>query len=288
MATADSEQTRQWVEAARSGDDVAFEALLRQFQDAVVAVVLTRLGPGSDMEDVAQEAFIQAFTNLSQLREADKFGPWICKIAKNRCLQHRRSHGKCSDLPADVEAKRKPQRGELSERVMAKVQKMPLRLRSPLMLFYINGYSTKEVSDLLEVPYGTVRRRLHEARQLLRGHMEKTMEDAIKRKAPKPEFTKKVHKSFIVAKTRKYMTTMSSDKPGYTKQKAKKDALEILDLFEKGQYEFKGTEDHEVEGRKLKIYLYKFKLSDGDNWNWASNEPFEQTMLKLAKAVRKK
>ena len=75
---------------------------------------------------------------------------------------------------------------------MAAVANLQERLREPLTLYYIDGYTTDEVADLLQLPPGTVRRRLHEARNQLREHVERTMGDEIKRSAPAPDFAQTV------------------------------------------------------------------------------------------------
>ncbi len=71
---------------------------------------------------------------------------------------------------------------------MAAVQQLPQRLREPVALFYIDGYTADEVAGLMELPAGTVRRRLHEARNRLRDYMEKTVGDQIRQSAPSPSF----------------------------------------------------------------------------------------------------
>jgi len=192
MAIADGREIAAWVAAARQGDHAAFGCLVRQFQDAVAGVVLTRLGPGADVEDVTQEAFVAAYRNLGSLRQPQRFGAWICVIARNLALRWLRDRRPGLQLPADLEAPRGRKLPEIAERVMAAVASLPERLSEPLTLFYINGYTTGEVADMLKLPAGTVRRRLHEARNHLREHVEGAMERQIKRSAPGPDFTRDV------------------------------------------------------------------------------------------------
>jgi len=194
MAIAGREQIARWVEAARRGDRAAFGELVRQFQDAAAGVVVARVGPGPDVEDITQEAFVAAYRQLGELRAPAKFGAWICAIARNlalRWLRDRRGH-QAAELPAGLAAPPRREPPDLADRVMAAVRRLPDRLRESLTLFYIDGYSTPEVADLLEIPAGTVRRRLHEARNHLRQYMETTMEDEIKRSAPQPRFSEAV------------------------------------------------------------------------------------------------
>jgi len=289
MTVTDSDGIARWVEAARGGDHAAFEALVRQFQDAVVAVILTRLGPSPDVEDAAQEAFVDAFSHLSELRDPRKFGPWVCGIARNQARRQRRDRRHSVALPADLQSRPPEEPVDLADCVMEKVQRLPARLREPLVMFYINGYSTNEVAELLEVPHGTVRRRLHEARGRLRQYVEETMAKEIKRNAPKPGFAEKVRKSFEVFSGKDEQTgawlgvSMSSTDPGFTQQEAGKDHQEIMDLFAKGQYKFIGIKEHKDIGTRT--YLYRFRLSRGQDMCFGCNEPIEHIMKKLGRAA---
>jgi RNA polymerase sigma-70 factor (ECF subfamily) len=184
MTIGKGEQIAAWVQAAREGDRAAFGCLVRQFQDAVAGVVLARTGPGPDVEDITQDAFVAAWQQLDQLREPAGFGSWVCGIARNRALRWQRDRRTPVALPDNIAAPSADPPVDLADRVMAAVQALPERLREPLTLFYINGYSTEDVAGLLELPPGTVRRRLHEARHHLKEHMEGLMEDEIKKNAP--------------------------------------------------------------------------------------------------------
>lgn len=192
MAIADNEQIGAWVRSARRGDRAAFGRLVRQFQDAVAAVVLARLGPGPDVEDVCQEAFVAAYRQLTQLRDPARFGPWVCGTARNLALRWLRDRRLEAALPAALAARQQAHPSELADRVMAAVADLQERLREPLTLYYIDGYTTDEVANLLQLPPGTVRRRLHEARSRLRERVGRTMEDEIKRRAPAPDFAQTV------------------------------------------------------------------------------------------------
>ncbi len=192
MAIPGNQQIAAWVIAARDGDSAAFAELVHQFQDAVAGVVIARLGRAPDAEDIMQESFLVAYERLADLREPPGFGPWVCGIARNLTLRFLRDRRRRAEVPADMVA---PSVGPAAEEpgdVLEAVRRLPGRLGEPVTLFYINGYSTREVADLLNVPPGTVRRRLHEARKHLRTYMEKTMADEIRRSAPEPEFAEKV------------------------------------------------------------------------------------------------
>ncbi len=159
---------------------------------------------------------------------------------------------------------------------MEAVSRLPERLREPVTLFYINGYSSSEVAGLLDVPSGTVRRRLHEARDHLRRYLERDMADEIKRNAPQPEFAEKVRRGFTVFEEKGdkpdtgKTVQFSSDDPGFSQEQADEHWREIQALIEKGEFELSETLKEESG---ITIYLYRFVLSDGTRHCFGSNLP---------------
>ncbi len=283
MAIAKGEQIAAWVASARRGDAVAFERLVRQFQDAVAGVALARLGPGPDVEDVAQEAFLAAFRQLDEFGDPANFGPWVCGIARNLARQRLRDERPGATLSPDIEARGEPGTSDMATGVMEAVSRLPERLCEPVTLFYINGYSSSEVAALLEIPSGTVRRRLHEARDHLRHYLERSMADEIKRNAPQPEFAGKVRRQFTVFEdegdkpdTGK-IVTISSDDPGFSKGKADEQWREIQALIGKGQFELSETLKEESG---TTTYLYRFVLSDGARLCFGSDLPLTRNPFK--------
>jgi RNA polymerase sigma-70 factor, ECF subfamily len=175
------------VAAARTGDRAAFAALLDRHDRAVRAAARRLLGP-DEAEDVAQEAFLQAYLGLDRLRDPARFGAWLCAIAVNLArmrLRERRLHLPLGDYPHsdggwDTE--------EVSESVAAALEVLPRHERDAVVLSYVEGLSSPEVAALTGERPGTVRVRLHRARGRLRarlgaltpqGGKEKTMIEVI-------------------------------------------------------------------------------------------------------------
>src|SRR5207248_8031312 len=75
---------------ARQGDAAAFTALVDRYREAIYGLAFHELHDFEDARDVAQEAFIQAFLHLDQLRDPDRFGPWLRQVTVNRCRSWRR------------------------------------------------------------------------------------------------------------------------------------------------------------------------------------------------------
>ena len=164
------------VRRAKAGDLTAFGELVKTYQDAVYGVAYAMLGSFHDAQDIAQEAFVQAWRDMGNLKDDAKFPNWLCRITRNRCLDFlRRRRLETVDLdeagtvpvslPGPME---QVERKELVESVLALVRSLPEKQRITTTLFYINGYTVNEVAEFLEAPVGTIKRRLHDSRQRLK------------------------------------------------------------------------------------------------------------------------
>lgn len=183
------------VQKAAAGDVAAFGRLISDYQDAVYGVGVAILGNFHDAQDVAQEVFVQAWRELKSLRDPEKFPAWLCRIARNRCLDllRKRPDKACPQdetRPVLASATDPSPLVDVSERrdaVLNAIGRLSEPLRVPTTLFYVNGYSEKDVSRMIERPLGTVKRRLHEARQRLRKELMNMVESELKDSRPGPE-----------------------------------------------------------------------------------------------------
>ena len=179
------------VRRAQRRDVEAFGALVERYQDAVYGTALALLGDVHDAQEVAQETFLQGWRDLKGLRDPGNFPAWICRIARNRSVDLVRR----KDRAVSLEKVREPpspepgvpallEASERRETVMRAIQALSEPLRVTVTLFYINGYSEKDVSKFLGCPLGTVKRRLHEARRQLRKGLLHMVEEELKKSRP--------------------------------------------------------------------------------------------------------
>jgi len=161
---------------ARSGDREAFGALVTEYRSEVFGLCFGMTGSTHDAEDLTHDAFVTAFLKLSQLRDADRFGPWLRALALNLCRGWHRARRRDQDglLAAPVPAAAE---GDGLEGLMTGgVSRLGPSHRLALVLHYWEGLSYKEMATYLGVPLGTVMSRLHRARSALRTAMEEMME----------------------------------------------------------------------------------------------------------------
>ena len=141
-----------------------FSRRVRNCRDKLWRVSYAILRNGADCDDALQEALLRAWRQIGSLREEKYFETWLTRILINeakRILKKRAGGGQA--LPETVEAAEAGNR-ELHDAMMA----LPVGLRVPLVLHYAEGYSVKEVAEMLQLPVTTVQWRLHSARKQIR------------------------------------------------------------------------------------------------------------------------
>ncbi len=173
------------IKRAQEGDLDAFSGLVRRFQDMAVGYAFSILGDFHAAEDAAQEAFLQAFQSLRDLREPAAFPGWFRRVVFKHCD---RSARKPRPIPvpdaerlARFETAASPdeslERQELRDQVLAAVESLPEHERIVATLFYIRDHSHGEIADFAGIPVATVKSRLHSARRRLREKLESVMRE---------------------------------------------------------------------------------------------------------------
>jgi len=189
------------VEKAKDGDLDAFGALVDRYKDMAYGASYAILGNFHDAQDVAQEAFVRAWQKLGDLQDHGGFPAWLYRIARNlsldrvrRAREHTERIDDVADGLPDAASKgpgQRAQQHETQEAVLAAIRGLSEPNRLATTLFYIDGYSVDEVAGFLEVPAGTVKRRLHDSRAKLRERMVEMVEDTLKDNALPKDFSQK-------------------------------------------------------------------------------------------------
>src|SRR5262249_48064056 len=171
------------VERARLGDRKAYGELVEQFQPTVYAIALVRLRNPVEAQELVQEVFIHAMTKLSQLRDAHCFAGWLRQITErmaiNRLTRRGPVRGAEPSVLENVQAARSSPlddliRVEQKAELWAGLDRLKPVDRATLVAFYIHGRSLKQMSREFETPIGTIKRRLHVARNRLRERMSRS------------------------------------------------------------------------------------------------------------------
>lgn len=180
------------IRAAQAGDLEAFGQVVQRFQDLAYAVAYTIVGDAHLAQDVAQEAFIEAYLCLPSLREPAAFPGWFRRIVVKR--GDRLVRGKAPALvPLDLVgplASEQPdpacqaEARELQGRVRAAIASLPEHDRQVVLLFYMAGRSQSEIAALLELPVSTVKKRMFDARKRLRVRLDDLVREHLQSQRP--------------------------------------------------------------------------------------------------------
>lgn len=157
------------VAAARDGSLRAFEELVRRYQGQVWRLSFQLLRDETLADDVTQDAFVRAYRFLSRYRGDSKFTTWMFTITRNCALDELRRAGRRRHLSEKLGSERDEARSDhaVGVEVREAVSALPLELREPIVLIDMFGLSYREVSAMVRAPVGTVKSRVHRARELL-------------------------------------------------------------------------------------------------------------------------
>jgi RNA polymerase sigma-70 factor (ECF subfamily) len=167
---------------ALSGQEDAFRRLVDKYGDSIYNLAFRMTGNAADAEDLAQDAFLQAYAKLRDFRVGMRFHPWLYTIALNLCRNHLRrkaivkwipwSSGEEGRAAMDVRcAAPDPEEalleGEAEERLQKALAALPLKYREIFLLRQAQELSYEEIAEITGLPMGTVEVRLYRARRLL-------------------------------------------------------------------------------------------------------------------------
>lgn len=167
------------VRQARAGDEDSFTKLYEAIATDLYRFALYTLGNPQDAEDVVSETFIEAYKGLPKLRDETLFKPWIFKILSVRCKRKIKLYiqGK-NTLDLEDYLNLESGEGDLSQEaairsdVLQALQALTVQERQIVILSVLQGYTTKEIAQILSCPHGTVssklHRTLHKLREMLR------------------------------------------------------------------------------------------------------------------------
>lgn len=166
------------IEAIRAGDAHAFEGFMRRHGRWVRGVIFGVLGDADRVEEVAQQVWFAAWRRIGELRSADRWRPWLYRVARNAALDAgrdtRRGGIATQPLPDDppATASRTPAEELIQQEqhaaMLTAIQSLPEHYREPFVLRHLEGWSYRQIGELLGMPVDTVETRLVRARRLLR------------------------------------------------------------------------------------------------------------------------
>jgi RNA polymerase sigma-70 factor (ECF subfamily) len=181
------------IAASLREDAAAFGELVRRYQDRLFHTVYRLVDNAEDALDVVQEAFLSAYQSLSSFKGDSLFFTWLYRIAVNTAISMKRKrrvvlsidaarHREDAQVePADTSEESRPghalEQAEQSRRVHEALSKLSPEHRAVLVMKDMEGQKYEDMADVLGVPIGTIRSRLHRARLELRAILEQNEDE---------------------------------------------------------------------------------------------------------------
>ncbi|MBN2456189.1 MAG: sigma-70 family RNA polymerase sigma factor, partial [Sedimentisphaerales bacterium] len=189
------------LKASLQGQTPAFEVIVKKYQSLICAITYSATGSVDKSEELAQQAFVKCWKNLGQLKDLTKFRSWLCSIARHVIsdfYRRQKSDITSETIPMDsiqehpsedagpVEAAISKEREAIVNEALSKI---PETFREPLVLYYRQDRSYRQVADELGFSEHTARERISHARSLLREQVASLVEKTIERTKPGKVFT---------------------------------------------------------------------------------------------------
>ena len=186
-----SDRDRDWivVQKVQAGNVGAFDQLVQKYREHIFSVVYNMTGNREDASDLTQETFIKAFQAIGRFKGKSAFFTWIYRIAVNNTMTFLKKNRRrrfvnyenineevaTSEIIERLTAKNRTEKGalvqELQEKLNESLQKLSPKHRTVVILHEIEGLEHAEIAEITKTSVGTVRSRLHYAKQQLQAYL---------------------------------------------------------------------------------------------------------------------
>jgi RNA polymerase sigma factor (sigma-70 family) len=189
------------VAACLGGDREAFSRIVERYQRLLCSLAYSATGRLSESEDLAQEAFVDAWRQLHTLREPQKLRPWLCGILRYKVGRLRRCDGQepvlkaemlevAEELPSAEEPAASAAIDKEEQAILwSALERVPELYREPLVLYYRENRSVEHVATALDITEDAVKQRLARGRKILQERALSFVEGALSRSTPGRVFT---------------------------------------------------------------------------------------------------
>ncbi len=156
------------------GDNSSFQILVKKHREKVRNIVYLTMSSSNMVDDITQEVFITIYRKLKFFRFESQFTTWLYRITVNKCKDYlrkmsvRKIFTPIKDNEDFAFTESSLEEDDISKIVMDAVSKLPVKLRMPLLLKDIEGFSYQEIAETLECEMGTVKSRIFRAREKLK------------------------------------------------------------------------------------------------------------------------
>jgi len=162
------------VEIVRSKNRDLYAVIMERYKDKLWRYAKNLIGDNDLANHIVQDSFVKAFINLKGFNAKQKFSSWIYRIVHNEVINVVKKRRREIPLPdnidfsSDDDQEKDFEKKEIADQIEKCLSSIPLIYSEPLSLYYIDGQSYEEISDILRLPIGTVSIRLSRAKKLMK------------------------------------------------------------------------------------------------------------------------
>jgi RNA polymerase sigma-70 factor, ECF subfamily len=184
LATAEAMPDEQIVEQVLGGATAMFEIIMRRYNQRLYRVAYSILRDANEAEDVVQDAYVRAYQHLNQFAGRAKFSTWLTRIAVHESLARVRRNGRYTDLEEDVmpdvdaayfapapDPEQLAWQAQVRALLESAIKALPAQYRTVVMMRDVEGMSTAEAAECLDITEENAKVRLHRARAMLRDEL---------------------------------------------------------------------------------------------------------------------
>jgi RNA polymerase sigma-70 factor (ECF subfamily) len=189
LSSMNEQNDKELVKATLRGEKKAFEMLIRKYQQPLLNYIGRMVGERELAVDFTQDVFIRAYASLRSFEPRYKFSTWLYKIASNLVIDYWRKKkiptfslsepvnpdrdGLSMDIPDEgPSVVRKFEMAELRRRIEGVLEQIPASLRELFVWRHVNGLSYEEMAEITDLPVGTVKNRVYQAKEMVRQRLE--------------------------------------------------------------------------------------------------------------------
>jgi len=182
----------QLIDEALQGDSAAFGQLVTRYQDRLYNTLVHVVGSADAAADAVQDAFVQAYVKLATFQRASAFYTWLYRIAFNLAVSRRRREKPALSIErAQLASGEEPvdrhaapgdrlERHERACQVQSALARLSPEHRAILILREVDGCAYEQIAEILDLPIGTIRSRLHRARLQLRDQLKGILQEDVR------------------------------------------------------------------------------------------------------------
>lgn len=168
------------------GEEEIFDELVRRHKEKVRNIVYLTLNDRDAVDDIAQDVFITVYRSLKNFRFESQFTTWLYRVTVNKCKDHLRRKNirkivlPFKDTQEDPGYEISPESSDTKEIIQQAISKLPDKMRIPLLLKDIEGFSYQEIAETMQCEIGTVKSRIFRAREGLKKILQPLEEELLR------------------------------------------------------------------------------------------------------------